>query len=299
MHQARKLIVGAGPTGMLTAQLLAAAGDEVTLVSRSARHAPPGIRHVALDATNAIALTKLASGVSTIFNCAMPRYDRWPQEFPPIAAAVLRAAEDSGAELVTLSNVYGYGQVDGSFTESLPMTPHTVKGRVRATMWEEALASRARVTEVRASDYLGRDAASLYTLMTLPGVISSHPARFPGDLDALHSWTCTLDVARTLIAASRSDGSWGRAWHVPSTDLSVRALSAHIADIATASPPTLIPMPMTERQELAAGDPIMREVIEMAYLYDHPCILDSIATQQALGVTATPIDAVIRDMLGT
>ncbi|MFC5742090.1 NAD-dependent epimerase/dehydratase family protein [Dyella tabacisoli] len=298
MHQAKKLIVGAGPTGMLTAQALAAEGDEVIIVSRNPRPTLPGIHHVAVDATDVAALTKLAGGVSTIFNCAMPRYDRWPQEFPPIAAAVLRAAEVSGADLVTLSNVYGYGQVAGPMTESLPMAPQTVKGRVRATMWEDALASRARVTEVRASDYLGRDALSLYTLMTLPGVISGQPTHFLGDLDALHSWTYTRDVARTLISASRADGAWGRAWHAPSNDLSVRALSIRIAEIAAAPPPILTRLSTDEWQALAASDPIAREVIEMAYLYDLPCVLDSAATEQALGVKATPIDDVIRDALG-
>ncbi|WP_266157871.1 NAD(P)H-binding protein [Dyella silvatica] len=298
MSQAKKLIIGAGPTGMLTAQGLAAEGDEVTIVSRSPRAMPAGIRHVALDVTDVAALTRLAEGVSTIFNCAMPRYDRWPQEFPPLAAAVLRAAEVSGADLVTLSNAYGYGQVAGPMTESLPMAPQTVKGRVRATMWEEALASRARVTEVRASDYLGRDALSLYTLMTLPGVISGQATHFQGDLDALHSWTYTLDVARTLMAASRFDGAWGRAWHAPSNDLSVRALSIRIADIAAAPRPILTRLSTDQWQALTAGDPITREVTEMAYLYDLPCVLDSRATQQALAVKATAIDEVIRDVLG-
>ena len=79
-------------------------------------------------------MATLAEGASTIFYCAMPRYDRWPEEFPPIAAAALSAAEHSGADLVTLSNVYGYGHVPGPLTESLPMAPYTVKGRVRAAM---------------------------------------------------------------------------------------------------------------------------------------------------------------------
>jgi nucleoside-diphosphate-sugar epimerase len=298
MNRTRKLVIGAGPTGTHTAQLLADAGEEVTVVSRRGTSAGLlGVDHVALDASDANALTELAGGASTIFNCAMPRYDRWPQEFPPIAEAVLKAAERSGADLVTLSNVYGYGPVNGPLNESMPMAPQTVKGRVRAAMWEDALASRARVTEVRGSDYLGRGAASLYTLMTLPSIARGKPASFPGDLDALHSWTFTLDVARTLVAASRFAGSWGRAWHVPSNDLSLRALSARAAEIAAAPAASLTRMPMAELEGLGAFDTIMREVIEMTYLYDRPLCLNSTATQQALGVRATPIDKVLRDTL--
>src|SRR5258708_4277215 len=204
-----KLIIGAGPTGMHTALLLAEAGHHVKIVSRrGGTSSHPRIVHVALDASDAESLAAPAEGASTIFNCAMPRYDRWPQEFPPIAAAVLYVAERSGADLITLSNVYGYGRVVGPLTENLPMAPHTVKGRVRAAMWEAARAGSARATEVRASDYLGRGAGSHFTLMLLPRIVRGEVASFPGDLDAVHSWTFTQDVARVLVAASAPDASW-------------------------------------------------------------------------------------------
>jgi hypothetical protein len=45
--------------------------------------------------------------------------------------------------------------VDAPMTEDLPMAPNTVTGRIRAQVWQEAIAAhragRVRVTEVRAS----------------------------------------------------------------------------------------------------------------------------------------------------
>lgn len=68
--------------------LLAEAGHDATIVSRrGGRSSHPRIVHVALVASAAESLAALAKGVGTIFDCAMPRYDRWPQELPPIAAA--------------------------------------------------------------------------------------------------------------------------------------------------------------------------------------------------------------------
>jgi len=139
-----------------------------------------------------------------------------PAEETKQRLSLLRFSERSGADLVTLSNVYGYGRVKGPFTESLPLAPHTVKGCVRAAMWETARAGGARATEVRASDFLGHGAGSLFTLMLLPRILRGEAASYHGDLDAAHSWTYTRDVARTLVAVAQSDLSWGRAWHVPS-----------------------------------------------------------------------------------
>jgi hypothetical protein len=113
-----------------------------------------------------------------LINTAMPPNDRWPQEVPPLAAALLTASERTGAGYVTMGNTYGYGRVDGRFTEDLPMAPVSVKGTVRAERWLDALAShqagRARVTEVRASTFLGAGAGSLYN----PSATARLPARY-------------------------------------------------------------------------------------------------------------------------
>lgn len=292
------LIVGAGPTGTHTARLLAEAGDNVTLVTRRG-HGPlhQNIARVALDATDGEALARLAAGHATVFNCAMPRYDRWPQDFPPIAAALLHAARYTGAALVMLGNVYGYGEVDGPLTADLPMAPHTAKGRVRAAMWQDALASGVRVTEVRASDYLGHGASSLYTLMTLPALLRGEPAPYAGDLDAPHSWSYTRDVAATLVAAARDERSWSRAWHVPSHDLSARELSRRFATAAGLPAPVLERMPLTALRALGETDSILAEVVEMAYLYERPLRLDAAATRNALGIEATALEQILADTL--
>lgn len=47
-----------------------------------------------------------------IYNCVNPAYHRWATDWPPIAAALLDAAERADALLVTMGNLYGYGPVD-------------------------------------------------------------------------------------------------------------------------------------------------------------------------------------------
>ncbi|MFJ3922609.1 NAD-dependent epimerase/dehydratase family protein [Streptomyces sp. NPDC090022] len=296
------VIVGAGATGSATARLLADAGERVRLVTR--RGSGPEherIDRVAADATDTARLAGLIRGAAVVFNCAMPPYDRWPAEFPPLAAAVLAAAERAGADYVMLGNTYGYGLVSGPVTEDLPMAPTSIKGAVRARMWEEALAAhdagRVRVTEVRAADLLGAGALSPFTLMVGAQVLAGAPAAYPGDLDAPHSWTYTGDAARALVAAAGSERSWGRAWHVPSTsEVPVRELAARLATSAAAPEPRLLRMTPAELERIGRTDTVMAEFPEMLYLYDRPSILDATATTRSLGVTPTRLDEVLTEM---
>ncbi|GLX19685.1 NAD-dependent epimerase/dehydratase family protein [Streptomyces lavendulae] len=296
------VIVGAGATGSAAARLLADAGEQVRLITRrGSGPAHDRIERVAADATDTARLIELTRGAAVLFNCAMPAYDRWPSEFPPLAASLLAASERSGADYVMLGNTYGYGPVDGPASEDLPMAPTSVKGHVRAQMWHDALAAheegRVRVTEVRASDYLGAGAYSPFTLMVGAQVLSGGPASYPGDLDAPHSWTYTADAARTLIAAARNERSWGRAWHVPSTSQApVRELAAHLARAAAVPSPELTHMTKAELQAIGRTDSVMAEFPEMLYLYDRPNILDASFTAELLNIAPTPLDAVLGEM---
>ncbi|MFC6160146.1 NAD-dependent epimerase/dehydratase family protein [Kribbella jiaozuonensis] len=296
------LVLGAGATGAAVARQLADGGDEVRLLSRrGSGPAHPRIERVPADANDAAALTEHAAGVQTIFNCAMPPYDKWPALFPPLAAANLAAAQRSGADYVMLGNIYAYGAVEGPLSADLPLAPTSVKGKVRARMWEDALAAheagRVRVTEVRASDFLGAGAVSPFTLMIGARVLAGEPAAFPGDLDAPHSWSYTEDAARTLIAAARSDHSWGRPWLVPSTsDDSARALAIRLAEAADVPAPRLSELSAAELEQLGRQDSIVAELSEMRYLLDRPTILDASPTTSILGIQPTAVDVVLSEM---
>lgn len=299
-----KVVAGAGATGIPTALLLAEAGDKVRLVSRRGSGPDhPSIELVRADATDTARLAEVVRGAATLYNCAMPPYDQWPALWPPLAASLLAAAEQTGADYVMVGNAYGYGPVDGPMTEDLPLAATTSKGRVRAQMWLDAKAAydagRVRVTEVRAHDFLGPGAVSYYTFTVQPAILAGGKATFfPADLDAPHSWTYTVDTARTVAAAGEHEESWGRAWHVPSAaDISIRQLTKLIADAAGTAPAALATMTKGELAALAASDSIVAEVVEMLYMIERPAVLDSGETRRLLGVEATPIEEVVAEIV--
>ncbi|SCL61185.1 NAD-dependent epimerase/dehydratase family protein [Micromonospora chersina] len=294
------VIVGAGPVGTATARLLAERGERVRVVTRRGTGpAHPAIERIAADAADAERLTALTDGAAALYNCANPAYHRWPLDWPPLAAALLTAAERTGAVLATVGNLYGYGPVDAPMTEATPLAATGTKGRVRNRMWADALAAhragRARITEVRGSDYVGADGTSL-AMMVLPQVLAGQRVFLPVDWDAPHTWTYIPDVARTLVAAATDERAWGRAWHVPSAPaVSMRDLAGRAAALVGAPAPRLIRMPYPLLWVAGLANPFARELRETAYQFDRPYLLDSTAATATLGVEATPLDRVVKE----
>lgn len=296
------VIVGAGPVGSATAACLVADGHRVRMITRSGSGpAHPAIERVAADATDGRRLSQLAAGAEAIYNCANPPYHRWPRDWPPLAAALLQAAEETGAVLATMSNLYGYGPVDGPITPDLPLRPTTVKGRVRATMWEEAFrahqSGRIRATEVRASDYLGPGTKSIVTEMLLPSVRRGRRAHLPVDFDVPHSLTFVDDAARTLVAVARDERGWGKPWHAPTpVATTLRDVAEQYAAIVGAPAPRLRSMSGAVLRLGALTNRLAREFIEMRYQFQRPFVLDSSQTERTFGLTPTSMADALRSM---
>src|SRR5664279_5548384 len=90
------------------------------------------------DVTDHESATDAAKGASVIYQCLNASYTQWPKLFPPLQRGVLSAAERTGALLVSLENVYGYGPTGGNpMTEDLPLLATTAKGHTRAAMTRE------------------------------------------------------------------------------------------------------------------------------------------------------------------
>jgi nucleoside-diphosphate-sugar epimerase len=297
MH--KHVIVGAGPVGSALARLLADRGDEVTVITRSGSGPDrKGVRLERGDATDTAAVTALTAGATALYNCASPAYHRWATDWPPLAAALLNAAEQTGAVLVTASNLYGYGKVTAPMTEDTPFNPHGAKGRVRAKMWTDALArhhtGQVRVTEVRAADYIGPDAQSHLGARVVPRLLAGKGVKVLPSADQPHSWTYVDDVAALLAAVGGDERAWGRAWHVPTNPpRSQREAVADLCRIAGVQPVSVSEVPGALLRMMALFNRQVRELPEVAYQLKQPFVIDSTAAQQTFKLNPTPWDTVL------
>ena len=216
------VIVGAGSVGSASGPTVGGRGppSAIDQSDRVADLTRRGWNASGSSASDRAALTRVTVGAVALYNCANPPYHRWPTDWPPLAGRVLGTAIDTGAGLLTVSNLYGYGPVDHPITESDPLAakgykgPHPGKnvGRRAAAQRE----GRAKVTEVRSSDYFGPGVIDTSAVGRLtPRVLAGRSVRVLGNPDASHSWTYGPGRGPGAGTLRKDARAWGRPWHVP------------------------------------------------------------------------------------
>ncbi|GAA4925052.1 nucleoside-diphosphate-sugar epimerase [Stackebrandtia albiflava] len=301
------VILGKGQVGSTVAAILASRGEQVRVLSRSGGIDRPGIRHLAVDAGDRDALLAACRGADVIYNCANPSgYHRWAAEWPPVAAALLDAAEAEQAGLVITGNLYGYAPDRRYMTADTPLDTAGAKGAIRARMWDEAVArhraGRVRVTEVRASDYFGPGALANAMIgeRFMRPLIEGRSVSVFGDPDAPHSFSYIPDVARALVRVGGDDRSWGRAWHVPTAPPrssrqmadAVRRLAGHDGPAKVSRVPWWFVIGV-----MGAFRPHLRGMAETRHQWDAPYVMDSSDFTGTFGDEPTGTDEALTETI--
>src|SRR4051794_19582625 len=267
------VIVGKGPVGSTTAEELARRGHQVRVLSRTGGRSTDTVEHRQVDATDAAALTTAARGAAAVYNAVNPPYHRWATDWPPVAAALLATAQRTGAVLVTMGNLYGYGRPTGPMTPDSPLAATDTKGRVRARMWADMRAAqeagRARVTEARAADFVGPQvpADHSHLMRQLPALRAGRRAWVVGDPDVPRGWSYMPDVAATLAVLGSDERALGRAWHVPSTIRSQRETLTDLAAALGKPAPKVSGTPWALLRVAGLGMPFLREVVDVRHQF--------------------------------
>lgn len=297
------VVFGTGAIGLALVDRLIADGHRVRVVNRSGRApVPDGVDVVGGDASAVAFTTDATAGAAVVYQCLNPAYHRWARDFPPLQDAVVAAARHHRARYVSFENTYMYGDTHGRpMTESTPMQAHTRKGTVRRAMAAQladlASAGDLDVATARASDYFGPRGTRQSPLgdLVIGAALRGKPARVLGDPDQPHSYTYTVDVARTLAALGTSDDVAGEVFHVPNAPArTTRELIDLIAD-RLGVPITVRTTPGTLLRLLGLFDPTIRELPEMLYEFTQPFIVDGTKATERLGVHPTPLDLAVAD----
>ncbi len=308
MERKTALVLGAaGGIGGEVARLLLARGWHVRALTRSSGGKLPSTASewIVGDAMRASDVTSAAAGVDLIVHAVNPPgYRDWDRLVLPMLDNSIAAA--NGARILLPGTVYNYGpDTFPCIGVDAPQHPLTRKGRIRAEMErrlaEAAASGQARVLIVRAGDFFGPRAGNSWFSQGLvapgrrPSVIRNPARRGTG-----HQWAYLPDVAETMVrllalpelddfARFHMDGNWD-ADGTHMTRAIERALGLPEVPVK--------PMPWWAMRLASPFVPLLRELLEMKYLWDQPVRLDNRALLAALGQEPrTPLDVAVRTTL--
>jgi nucleoside-diphosphate-sugar epimerase len=296
------VVFGTGAVGMSVMDALIQRGRRrVWMVNRSGRvSVPEGVELVGGDATNVAFAREAGEGASVVYVALNPPYDKWPELFPPLQAAVLEGAASAGAKLIAMENLYMYGPTDGRpLTEGLPYAPNTRKGAVRARMSEELMeahtSGRVRVAMGRASDFFGpRVLASAAGEQVFGRAVQGKSAQVAGDPDQPHTYTYAPDVGGGLAILGEHEEALGRAWHLPSPETLTTRQFVEMIFEEVGKPARIQAAPKIVLRAMGLFNPGMREMIEMLYAFEEPFVVHDSRFEQAFGEQATPLREAIQ-----
>jgi nucleoside-diphosphate-sugar epimerase len=297
------VVFGAGQVGRTLATQLAERGLAVRVVSRTRPETlDDKIEWRAADVTVPGAAAAAAAGASVIYQCLNAPYTDWQASFPPLQRGVIDAAERTGALLVSLENLYGYGPTTGPMTEDLPLAATTVKGRTRALMTQELLdaaeAGRIRFAIGRASDFFGAGVTeSSLGERVFANAMKGNPADFVGNPNLPHTYSYVPDIATGLATLGTDERAIGGTWHLPGPEtVSTTALLELVAN-ELEHPVGVRALPKFAVRALGLFNPTIRELIELTYEFDAPFVLDTTKFESTFGTAGTPLPDAIRTTL--
>jgi nucleoside-diphosphate-sugar epimerase len=280
-------VLGAGGgIGGEIVRTLAKAGRPVRAVARRSLDLPGGVEQRNADLRDVKQIARAIDGAAIVYHCAMPAYNRWPQEFPAMTRAIADATASVGAALVVADNLYAAPASGYPILEEDPPADHGPKARTRSKTANELLArDDLRVCLGRAADYYGPGARGLNSI---PGItlfqraITGRGMRWPGKLDEPHTLHHLPDLARALVMLADSESAWGKAWNLPSPrPLTGREYAAAAAGASHELKVRALPKIALRAAGLLNSE--ARGVSEVFWQFDRPFLVDSSAFEAQIG----------------
>ncbi|MFF4242968.1 NAD-dependent epimerase/dehydratase family protein [Streptomyces sp. NPDC001822] len=289
------VVLGAGPAGTALARELSGPGRSVRLVDRKGRgSAIDGVDRFAADVSTAEGARAAVEGAAVVYHCVNVGYHLQVEVMPRIQAAVLAAAEATGARLVVLDTLYPYGETHGAvMTEDTPWRATSRKGVMRAELDARYLAAHAegrlRVALGRSADFVGPGVlGSTLGGAVFPAALTGGEVPALGDIDLPHSYTYLGDVAAGLAALGENPDADGRVWHLPTEPaVTTREVYAMIEE-RVGRPLDLVVI--AEPRPFGPFDEVfMAEYAEMFYQHTEGQTVDSSAIEETFGLSPNPL----------
>lgn len=268
---------------------------EIRLVSRRATPVDGVTDNISADLLDSRAVSNAVAGTSVAFLVAGLPYSTkvWQEKWPIVMQNAIDACEKHKVKLVFFDNVYMYGRVEGKMTEEIPNNPCSKKGEVRAkiaTMLMDAVKSgKIQGLIARAADFYGPNThLSMFTNLAIDNIKKGKKPQALLHDDKKHSFTFIPDTGRALADLAADASAFNQIWHLPTSNPALTGkemIEIFIKYYGSQQKYSILSKIMVNIGSLFV--PVVREIKEMLYQYEHDYYFDSTKFEKHFGYGAT------------
>jgi nucleoside-diphosphate-sugar epimerase len=229
-----------------------------------------------------------ARGVDTIFYLVGVPY--WQFELHPILMKkTLDGAIAEGVQrIVLIGTVYPFGRPQTErVREDHPRQPHTFKGQKRKEQEDLVLAADAagsiHGTILRLPDFYGPNVERSLVASAFQAAAKGGRAQLVGPIDTPHEFIYVPDAGPVALALASEPKAFSRAWNLAGVGVITQREFVEQVFREAGRNPKLLVANKTMLRLLGLFNPLMRELVEMHYLFETPVIMDDCALRSLLG----------------
>lgn len=291
------VVFGSGQVGRPIIEMLAGRGDRVRVAQRSRPEGlPAGVEHVACDVLDGDAVARAVEGAAQVVLAVGFPYDArvWRTTWTRTMANLLAACATANARLVFIDNLYQLGPQSEPRHEDMALSDAGEKARILAEvtrLWQAARSS-VRVAALRCPDFYGPGVGNSHLgAFALGEIAKGRPAQLLVPPDTLHDFAYVPDIARAaLTLLDAPDDAFGQAWNMPCAPTrSPRDLLA-IGAATLRRKLRIWAVPLWLMRPLGLVYRMAREVVDVAFTWDRPYLVDGGKFTRRFGFTATPFE---------
>lgn len=290
------VVTGAGPVGWTVAEQLAEQGKSVMILTRSGSGPEhPLVDRLKVNVQDAAQVRDAFAGAAAVFHCihgSAYTADAWHAELPRAERTVLAAAAEAGAVVVFPESLYSYSEPERPMTEAGQRTAQGGKRGVRTELLRARDASPTNTVSMVAGDFFGPHVRTSHAgERMVPAVLSGKKLWVVGTADQPHSFTYVPDLAAAMIHAAATPALWNKVWHAPTGPaVTQRQLATAFTEAGGVAAPKMGAVPGWALRAMGVASKDAREIAEMLYQFERPFVMDSAASQAALGLRPTPLE---------
>lgn len=301
MHTNKVTILGSnGNLGHAAMTGFRDAGWSVTGLARSNKLPVDGTRFIQGDGDKIDVVRSAVEGTDVVVYGLHPRYDLWGNgRAEAQLEVVLDAMAGSGKTLMFPGNIYNYRADDRTVSPNLRQSGEKARGQIRVRMeqmLEDATRTRGiQVIIIRAGDFFGpENRGGWYDAAMLMDAAKGRLYHL-ADLDNRHSWAYLPDLGRAFATLAGMRGTLApfENCHFAGHWVSHGQIMAAMQTVYS-RPMKVAPMPWWLLKAMGLINPVMRDILEMRYLWRNEMELVDPRLDALLGPNAvTPFEQAV------